>query len=570
MEYYEKTGGAVAKLSWQQVGAPLPSTGTGTNILVSGWEDGESEGFRDRVEYSNNVAGYFNSSTPPPECHRWFLNTAHTGSRVLRIAGYSQATYAYCYYRVFDVDIPVKSGLKLSYWIYHAVGTPRVSVDGHFTDGSVIRDFKNSDYLKDQYNIRIHPSARQDPMRAWYYVEVDLSPAAGKTLDYIMFAFDNGGNGFTGQYETYVDDFRIFYNNVVSLTDGNPKGIFGSGAQTDEVTEPNNWRWSEWFYGHQGIDRIAWMYDSCGGNYNYVIGGHQNDLVEYLMKFGGQYSRLVLRGMASRPGPVEMEIYVDGQYRGKTAWDADNGCNQDVAVEIKGIPYGTHAIAVKFVNDYSPGGGIDRNFFLDGLYVAPTASPSIGWAYPVGSADSASGWEVTTILGESFYLPSTGKWYRGHLGEDWAKSGGGSLGQPVYTAAAGKVVIAIPNCGNYLNVVVIEHNVAGFVEPIYSFYGHIESEGFVKEGDWVEKSQQIGTIGNPSPYNPHLHFEIKNRTALINPPFSPCTDTSGRYISAGYSGISNDYLDSNDYYDPSDTVNANRFYHPRRFIEGHK
>ena len=47
-------------------------------------------------------------------------------------------------------------------------------------------------------------------MNQWYYVEVDLTAAAGKTLDFIMFGFDNGTDGFTGRYRCYVDDFRIF------------------------------------------------------------------------------------------------------------------------------------------------------------------------------------------------------------------------------------------------------------------------------------------------------------------------------------------------------------------------
>ncbi len=172
-----------------------------------------------------------------------------------------------------------------------------------------------------------------------------------------------------------------------SITGGEPRGSFGSGGQTDEVTEPETWRWSEWFYGHQHIDQIAWLAgtDICGlrqqmYNYafaapkqqmhNYAIGWHQNDLAEYLMKFGGNYSRLTLRGIADRPGPVELEIFIDGNYAAAAVWDNDNDCNQDVAVEIAGIPYGTHAIAVKFVNDYySPGTGEDRNFYLDGLRV---------------------------------------------------------------------------------------------------------------------------------------------------------------------------------------------------------
>jgi len=105
------------------------------------------------------------------------------------------------------------------------------------------------------------------------------------------------------------------------------------------------------------------------------MGWHQGDLIEYLMKFGGDYSRLVLRGIADRPGPVELEIYIDGQYKARAAWDNNNDCNQDAAVEIGGISYDTHAIAVKFVNDYyNPSMG-DRNFYLDGLKVERSSGP---------------------------------------------------------------------------------------------------------------------------------------------------------------------------------------------------
>jgi hypothetical protein len=182
-------------------------------VLATGWEDGQNYGFGDRVEYSRYVAGYYNSFSPPPECSRRYHEIVRSGDYALMIAGYSQASYAYCYYRVFDLNLPVVNGMKISYWIFHSQGTPKISVDGHFTDGTngwTIRDFNNNGFLTDQYRVRIHPGHRNDPMNGWYYVEVDLSRAAGKTLAFIMFAFDNGSDGFTGQYRAYVDDFRIF------------------------------------------------------------------------------------------------------------------------------------------------------------------------------------------------------------------------------------------------------------------------------------------------------------------------------------------------------------------------
>jgi hypothetical protein len=393
----------------------LSSAEAQSTVLSTGWEGSQMHGHMDRIEYSKNAAGYYNTSSPPPECSRRYRERVRSGDYSLMIAGYSRASYAYCYYQVFDQNIDVVNGMKIGYWINHAQGTPKISVDGHFTDGTTIRDFYNNGYLTDQYDVRIHPGARRDPMNQWYYVEVDLSPAAGKTLAFIMFAFDNGNDGFTGQYRAYVDDLEIFIDGggfPGSITGGLPKGRFGSGEQTDEVTEPENWRWSEYFYGHQGIDNIASQYDSCGEQHNYVVGLHQNDLVEYLMKFGGDYSRLALRGLAARPGPVEMEIYIDGQSKARASWSNNNNCNEDVAVDILGIPYGAHAIAIKFVNDYYNPFLEDRNFYLDGLYVARSPSPArsvtLLWDSPTTNVD---GTPLEDLAGYRIYYGTSSRNY---------------------------------------------------------------------------------------------------------------------------------------------------------------
>jgi murein DD-endopeptidase MepM/ murein hydrolase activator NlpD len=211
---------------------------------------------------------------------------------------------------------------------------------------------------------------------------------------------------------------------------------------------------------------------------------------------------------------------------------------------------------------------ISRNVLFDAIRVTPSTPPEPvgGWAYPVGSADSGAGWGVTLGLGQS-WTSSSGTQYNGHLAEDWSRSSG-SLGQPVYSAADGEVIINLQNCGNYVDVVILKHQVPGITQPIYSMYGHIESNGFVAVGDRVRKRQQIGVIGNPAPFGPHLHFEIKNHTALTNVPFSSCSNTArGIYISAGYSGKRNDYA-GGDFWDPSnDVVPGNLYYHPTRFIQ---
>ena len=211
---------------------------------------------------------------------------------------------------------------------------------------------------------------------------------------------------------------------------------------------------------------------------------------------------------------------------------------------------------------------VSRNVLFDAVRLTPSPSPPPdgGWAFPVGSAESGAGWSVVLGLGQS-WTSTSGKQYNGHLAEDWARAGG-SLGQPVYAAADGVVIINLQNCGNYVDVVILEHQVPGLPEPIYSMYGHIQSNGFVEVGDTVKKRQQIGIIGDPVTFAPHLHFEVKNRTALVNPPFSGCSSiANGIYISAGYSGKRNDFA-GGDFWDPSnDEVSGNLYYHPTRFIQ---
>ena len=210
---------------------------------------------------------------------------------------------------------------------------------------------------------------------------------------------------------------------------------------------------------------------------------------------------------------------------------------------------------------------VDSNFTFGNVGVPPVEGE---WAYPVGSADGGAGWYVSLGLGESWYSSLLGRWFRGHLGEDWFRSSGSSLGQPVYAAAAGDVVTVLQNCGNYVDVVILRHDLVEDGGSVYSFYGHIEANGYVSVGDRVERRQQIGIIGDPVDFNPHLHFEVKNETALLNAPFSGCSDIPGGvYISAGYSGVSNDY-DGGAYYDPTDSVLGNRYYPGGRFVDEHR
>ncbi len=123
------------------------------------------------------------------------------------------AQYAYLW--IFKVHIKLGNMEHLSYWVYHRNHTMvNVAVGGTFTDGTDIRDaYVNGDYIRDQYGVRAHPSYRKDPTGRWYYVDFDLSPLRGKTLEYISVAFDYKGSE-PGYVDTFIDNIRLWNDDV--------------------------------------------------------------------------------------------------------------------------------------------------------------------------------------------------------------------------------------------------------------------------------------------------------------------------------------------------------------------
>ncbi|WP_055105696.1 M23 family metallopeptidase [Paenibacillus ihumii] len=94
-----------------------------------------------------------------------------------------------------------------------------------------------------------------------------------------------------------------------------------------------------------------------------------------------------------------------------------------------------------------------------------------------------------------------------HAGIDIA----GKIGDPVYAAAAGKIIAAESNRsrGKYI---IIQHP-----NGLQSWYMHL-SELKVSEGDAVKKGQTIATLGNTGrSTGPHLHFEIVKGDKKVNP-----------------------------------------------------
>ncbi len=87
----------------------------------------------------------------------------------------------------------------------------------------------------------------------------------------------------------------------------------------------------------------------------------------------------------------------------------------------------------------------------------------------------------------------------------------GSIGQPVLSAASGKVVYSGNGLRGYGKMVIIKHNTT-----YLSAYAH-NSQIVVKEGQDVVKGQKIAEMGNSDTDSVMLHFEIRKLGQPIDP-----------------------------------------------------
>lgn len=141
------------------------------------------------------------------------LITQYTGNYVWRIQGKANNPYSYVYFKGMNMNnLPIKPGLKLVYWQYN-YQQHTISIDAKLSDGGFLRD-RN---IKDQYGVDLHP-ARRSPSYAypqkptWTCFEFDLSSQAGKNIEYLAPAYDNGNSRITGQFKGYIESLEVGYN----------------------------------------------------------------------------------------------------------------------------------------------------------------------------------------------------------------------------------------------------------------------------------------------------------------------------------------------------------------------
>lgn len=154
-----------------------------------------------------------------------------------------------------------------------------------------------------------------------------------------------------------------------SLTNWNGAQTFGLGHKDVLMSPTGDVREAELYAGYFGIDNIVWKTTSDGLSNIYVVAWNQWDRVEWVMEIPSNPFRFHLIGVSDKPGPVLINVYVDGVYRAQVSLAHDDNARHLVIQDIT-VPglktHHAHAIAVEFANDYYGGGGdLDRNMFVD-------------------------------------------------------------------------------------------------------------------------------------------------------------------------------------------------------------
>lgn len=140
-----------------------------------------------------------------------------------------------------------------------------------------------------------------------------------------------------------------------------------------------------------------------------------------------------------------------------------------------------------------------------------TAVASASATSPVTSTTKAPTAASGTV---KWIWPVEGKVIEGYTGPTSGNRGidiGGSRGQPIYAASAGKVVYTGNALRGYGNLIIIKHN-----DDYLSAYAHNDTI-LVRDQQDVAAGQKIATMGSSGTSSVRLHFEVRYKGKSVNP-----------------------------------------------------
>lgn len=187
---------------------------------------------------------------------------------------------------------------------------------------------------------------------------------------------------------------------------------------------------------------------------------------------------------------------------------------------------------------------------------------------PVGpDGVSMTGWSICNPVNGKL-SGSSGTRFTGHFADDYCN--GSKVGGEVFAIADGVIyTLNRRTTSNWMDVIIIKHRVRGLNdadEYLYSMYGHMKVAQQFQEGQFVTRRTKIAETTEiyQNQFLPHLHMELRNTIATTQ--CEQCSASKG--IGTGYSHVPNDTFNTAaGYYDPSDSIQGNRYYKTDAFIK---
>ena len=134
-------------------------------------------------------------------------------------------------------------------------------------------------------------------------------------------------------------------------------------------------------------------------------------------------------------------------------------------------------------------------------------SARIAFAFPVSGTCTI----IKEYSADELQYNATAKVWTGHKAVDIAAE----LGTPVLATYAGTVTSVVNNA-MYGTVVTIQHT-----DDLKTVYSSLDKNVNVTVGDYVEKGQRIGAVGNTAAVEEndpaHIHLEVYKNGAKVNP-----------------------------------------------------
>lgn len=186
---------------------------SGGLIQLAGWEPLWDEGAGDSEPPITTTIG-----SGPSVGYNMKARVGFTGTHALRYTGEHPADgEGFGTNRLFDVSIPVIESTRLSYNVFPELTADDLqypstysAVNLHFTDGTMLSGLEPLDSYGISATARGQGTGDILYPNQWNNVQIDVGAAAtGKTIDGILFSYDNDGGSEASAFQGWLDDVSI-------------------------------------------------------------------------------------------------------------------------------------------------------------------------------------------------------------------------------------------------------------------------------------------------------------------------------------------------------------------------